>query len=174
MSKIDEYKRFETLPKETQKLITDVMLTTMDMCNELSDGYSKIVFFEDVALRVMRAEILDHINKKEWFDVLGDRTWKKHGEVTSWDGKYPIRLVNNTHWKNPDELDEFDKPLVYWTANGKAGVFKDMKCLIGGKREGTLEEHKRHWQHKCEKYNIVKWCYQDEIAPVNIKNSNEA
>lgn len=166
MSKIDELKNFESLPKETQNLITDVMLSTIDMCNELSDGYSKIVFFEDVAYRVMRAEMLDHMHRNEWFDVLGDRKWKKHDEVTSWDKKYPIQLVNNTPWKDPDELNQFDQPLVYWTANGKAGVFKDMKCLIGGTRVGSTEEHKRHWMHKCEKYNIVKWCYQSEIAPV--------
>lgn len=166
MSKIDEFKNFESLPKETQKLITDVMLSTIDMCNELSDGYSKIVFFEDMAYKVMRAEMLDHMHRNEWFDVLGDRKWKKHGEVTSWDKKYPFQLVNNTPWKDPDELDQFDQPLVYWTANGKAGVFKDMKCIIGGTRVGSPEEHKQHWMHKCEKYNIVKWCYQSEIAPV--------
>ena len=166
MSKIDEFKNFESLPKETQKLITDVMLSTIDMCNELSDGYSKIVFFEDTAYKVMRAEMLDHMHRNEWFDVLGDRKWKKHDEVTSWNKKYPVQLVNNTPWKDPDELDQFDQPLVYWTANGKAGVFKDMKCLIGGTRVGSPEEHKRHWMDKCEKYNIVKWCYQSEIAPV--------
>lgn len=160
---------YNSLPKETQSLITKVMLSTIDMCNELLSRREHIVFFEDVAYQVLRDEMLNHMLKEEWFDSFGSQTWKNSGEVTSWDGKRPVKTVNNIQWKDPDELDDYTKPIVYWTGNGKVGTFKENICLIGGKRLGTEDEHKRRWINKCEKYNIVKWCYQEEIAPLDIK-----
>lgn len=76
---------YNSLPKETQSLITKVMFSTIDMCNEILD--TKLVVFEDVAYKVMREEMLEHMINGEWFDALGSRTWKHKGEVTSWDGK---------------------------------------------------------------------------------------
>lgn len=122
MARIDAMKYYESLPKETQELITNVMFSTIDMCNELLD--TKLVYFEDVAYRVMRADMLEHMLNGEWFDALGDRTWKKHGEVTSWDGKFPIKntskkeeaaqasIAEDTS-KNPRYI-RFTKEIDYW------------------------------------------------------------
>lgn len=77
---------YDSLPKETQKLITNVMFSTIDICNEILG--TKLVAFEDVAYKVMREEMLERMINGEWFDALGSRTWKHKGEVTSWDGKH--------------------------------------------------------------------------------------
>lgn len=82
---------YNNLPEETQKFITKVMLSTIDVCNSMLDGKDAIIFFEDVAYKCMRNDILFHMLNEEWFDALGDLTWKKKGEKTSWDGKFPIK-----------------------------------------------------------------------------------
>lgn len=80
------------------------------------------------------------------------------------------RVLNKRLWKQPEQLDEFDKPVVYWTSNGKVGTFKELICRIctsgGGQRIASRQEHMRSWMGKCKKYSIVKWCYASEIAPV--------
>ena len=72
-------------------------------------------------------------------------------------------------WKHPKELnkiEDFSKPIIYWTWNGKCGVFKD-NILFFGRPEnvGTLEQHINSWLNKCEKYAIKWWQFQDEITP---------
>ena len=84
-------KFYNSQPEEIQKLITDVFFTTIDMCNEMLKGEEHIVFFEYMAYKMMLTEMLEHMENKEWFDALGDMTWKKEGEKTSWDGKFPIK-----------------------------------------------------------------------------------
>lgn len=73
-------------------------------------------------------------------------------------------------WKTPEQLnklEDFSKPILYWTFNDKCGVLKDNIIFFGGnpKNVGTLEDHIRNWKHKCEKYNIKYWQFQEEIAP---------
>lgn len=122
MSKIDGMKFYKSLSKETQELITNVMFSTIDMCNELLD--TKLVFFEDVAYRAMRGEMLDHMLKSEWFDALGDRTWKQKDEVTSWNGKISGIKKENLKSENKSETEQkpdsspryikFTKEIDYW------------------------------------------------------------
>lgn len=47
MSKIEANKYYQSLPKEQQDLIMNVMLTTMDMCSQLIE--EDIVFPESMA-----------------------------------------------------------------------------------------------------------------------------
>ena len=75
-------------------------------------------------------------------------------------------------WHHPKELtkiEDFSKPIIYWTWNNKCGVFKD-NILFFGRPEnvGTLEQHINSWLNKCEKYAIKWWQFQDEIAPAGI------
>ena len=76
-------------------------------------------------------------------------------------------------WKHPKELnkiEDFSKPIIYWTWNNKCGVFKNNIVFYGGHPEnvGTLEQHIKHWLDKCKKYNIKWWQFQDEIAPCGV------
>ena len=57
------------------------------------------------------------------------------------------------NWKEPKELKIYDKPLLCWTNNYKFITLKD-----GG-------DIKEHWKFLVEKYHILYWIYQDEIAP---------
>lgn len=82
---------YNSQPEEVQKIIENVFFTTIDMCNELLKGKHRIVAFEYMAYKIMLEEMLEHMEKGEWFDTLGDQVWKQKGEKTSWDGKFPIK-----------------------------------------------------------------------------------
>ena len=78
-------------------------------------------------------------------------------------------------WKHPKELnkiEDFSRPIIYWTRNNKCGVLKDNIVFFGGNPDniGNLEQHISSWLYKCEKYNIKWWQFQDEIAPHEIIN----
>ena len=82
-------------------------------------------------------------------------------------------------WKHPKELnkiEDFSKPIIYWTWNNKCGVFKDNITFYGRPENvGTLEQHIKRWLDKCEKYNIKWWRFQEDIAPcgiIGIANNN--
>lgn len=77
MSKIDTDKCYQSLPKEQQDLIENVMLTTMDMCSELIE--KNIVFPEYMAYRVFKFEMLNHMMEDEYFDFK-NKNWKKRHE----------------------------------------------------------------------------------------------
>ena len=73
-------------------------------------------------------------------------------------------------WKHPKELnkiEDFSKPIIYWTWNNKCNIFKDLIVFYGGKPEnvGTLEQHIDNWMWKVKKYNIKWWQFVDELAP---------
>lgn len=55
-------------------------------------------------------------------------------------------------WRGSDFFPLGNKPIVYCTANYKAGTFKTVR-------------DKRDWEWKVDKYSIVCWCYQDELLP---------
>ena len=62
-------------------------------------------------------------------------------------------------WKHPDELnkiEDFSRPVIYWTWKNKCGVLKDNIVFFGGdpKNVGTLNQHIRSWLDRCEKYDI--------------------
>lgn len=76
-------------------------------------------------------------------------------------------------WKHPKELnkiEDFSKPIIYWTWNNKCAVFKDLIVFYGGKPEnvGTLEQHIDNWMWKVKKYNIKWWIFAEEIQPMGI------
>lgn len=77
MSEIEAEKYYLSLPKEQQKLIVDVMLTTMCMCSELTD--EPIVFFETMAYKVFRLEMLSHMLENEYYDYK-EKVWKNFNE----------------------------------------------------------------------------------------------
>ena len=79
-------------------------------------------------------------------------------------------------WKHPKELntlEDFSKPIIYWTWNNKCAVFKD-NIVFYGKPEnvGTLEQHIDSWMWKVKKYNIKWWMFVDEIRPCGIFGNN--
>ena len=81
-------------------------------------------------------------------------------------------------WKHPKELikiEDFSKPIIYWTWNNKCGVFKNNILFFGGHPEnvGTLEQHINAWLDKCDKYSIKWWQFQDEIAPRGLLGFSE-
>ena len=78
-------------------------------------------------------------------------------------------------WKHPDELnkiEDFSRPVIYWTWKNKCGVLKDNIVFFGGdhKNVGDLNQHIRSWLDRCEKYDIKFWQFQDEISPCGIIN----
>ena len=80
-------------------------------------------------------------------------------------------------WKHPNKLnkiEDFSKPIIYWTWNNKCAVFKDLIVFYGGKPEnvGTLEQHIDNWMCKVKKYNIKWWMFIEEIAPCGILGNN--
>lgn len=74
MSKIKGYEYFRSLPKERQELIDNVMLSTMDMCSEMTD--QPIAFHETAAYQSLKWEMLGHMLNKEYYDH-SDKTWKR-------------------------------------------------------------------------------------------------
>ena len=74
---------YESLPKETQKLITSVFFSTIDMCSDLmtetEDKPMPIFFYEDVAYRVMKYEMLGHMLNDEMYNAKV-RQWQKGDE----------------------------------------------------------------------------------------------
>lgn len=77
MSKIDADKYYQSLPKEQQDLITNVMLVTMDMCSELLK--ENIIFPEYMAYHVFKLKMLSHMLEDEYFDFK-NKNWKKRHE----------------------------------------------------------------------------------------------
>ena len=77
MPKIEANKYYQSLPKEQQDLIMNVMLTTMDMCSQLIE--EDIVFPESMAYRAFRLEMLSHMLEDEYFDFK-NKKWKKRHE----------------------------------------------------------------------------------------------
>jgi len=79
-------------------------------------------------------------------------------------------------WKHPKELnklEDFSKPIIYWTWNNKCAVFKDNICFYGRPENvGTLEQHIDNWMWKVKKYNIKWWMFVDEIRPCGILGNN--
>ena len=77
-TKIDGYDYYKSLPKEQQELITNVMISTMDMCNELMKDEIKypIVFTESMAYNCFRDEMLGHMLNNEYYDF-NTKTWNK-------------------------------------------------------------------------------------------------
>lgn len=76
-------------------------------------------------------------------------------------------------WKHPKELnniEDFSRPIIYWTWNNKCGTFTDNVIFFGGDPNniGTLEQHIENWLQKCKKYNIKWFRFQDDIAPCGI------
>jgi len=80
-------------------------------------------------------------------------------------------------WRHPKQLnkiEDFSRPIIYWTWNNKCGVFKDNVTFYGHPDNvGTLEQHIDSWMWKCKKYNIKWWQFQDEIAPVGLLGFSE-
>ena len=74
MDKIDGGKYYKSLPEEEQNLIYNVMVTTIDMCNSLSND--PVIFTEAMAYRAFRNEMIGHMLNKEWYDPK-DKCWKK-------------------------------------------------------------------------------------------------
>ena len=75
--------------------------------------------------------------------------------------------------KHPNEMnkiEDFSRPIIYWTWKNKCGVLTDNIVFFGGNPEntGTLQQHIRSWLDKCKKYNIKWWQFQDEISPCEI------
>lgn len=68
MDKAQEY--YQSLDKDKQELIDKVMLCTIDMCNELNRNIPKahIMFPEDMAYKVFRKEMLEHLLDNEYYD----------------------------------------------------------------------------------------------------------
>lgn len=65
---------YNSLAEDEQKLIDDIMLTTMCMCSELTNV--PCVFFERVAYKIFKYEMLTHLLDNEYyFDK--DKQWKK-------------------------------------------------------------------------------------------------
>ena len=76
-------------------------------------------------------------------------------------------------WNHPKELnkiEDFSKPILYWTWNNKCGIFKDNIVFYGGnpKNIGTLEQHISNWLSKAEKFNIKWWRFVEEIEPCGL------
>ena len=79
-------------------------------------------------------------------------------------------------WKHPNKLnkiEDFSKPIIYWTWNNKCAVFKDLIVFYGKPENiGTLEQHIENWNWKVKKYNIKWWMFIEEIAPCGILANN--
>ncbi len=73
MNKIEGRKYLLSLPTETQKLIDDVMATTIDMCYEFTG--EDIGFFESAAYKAFKYEMMSHIIDNEYYDRK-DKCWK--------------------------------------------------------------------------------------------------
>lgn len=65
---------FNSLPVEQQTLIDKVLLSTIDMSNELQN--TDLIFFEDVAYRLFRYEMLEHMLNDEFYDPK-QKNWRK-------------------------------------------------------------------------------------------------
>lgn len=65
--KIDGYNYYNNLTPDQQKLIKNVMLTTIDMCNEMAG--EDIIFFEDAAIRSFMYEMLGRMINNEYYSV---------------------------------------------------------------------------------------------------------
>jgi hypothetical protein len=81
-------------------------------------------------------------------------------------------------WKHPNKLnkiEDFSKPIIYWTWNNKCAVFKNLIVFYGGNPEyvGSLEKHIENWNWKVKKYNIKWWMFVEEIAPCGIHGCDE-
>lgn len=76
MDKAQEY--YQSLDKDKQELIDKVMLCTIDMCNALNCEIPKanIRFPEDMAYRVFRKEMLEHLLDNEYYDN-NSNTWQQ-------------------------------------------------------------------------------------------------
>ena len=90
MSKIDVDKYYQSLPKEQQDLITNVMLATMDMCSELLK--ENIIFPEYMAYRVFKLKMLSHMLEDEYFDFK-----LKYVISCTADKSFPIHTTNCIH-----------------------------------------------------------------------------
>lgn len=69
---------YDSLPKEQQELIYNVMLCTMDMCSELlqNEINRPIMFLESMAYKVCMWEMLDHMSNNEYYNF-DKKTWEK-------------------------------------------------------------------------------------------------
>jgi hypothetical protein len=65
--KIDGKKHFESFDPETRKLVENVILTTMDVCNEFGDG-TPLFFYESVAYSVFCWIVMGHLKRKEFYN----------------------------------------------------------------------------------------------------------
>ena len=63
-------------------------------------------------------------------------------------------MTSIIHWKTPQELHMFDKPVVCVTNNGNIVTFKTNRG-----KEST-------WLWHVEKYNVKYWCFASEVIPV--------
>ena len=80
-------------------------------------------------------------------------------------------------WKHPNKLnkiEDFSKPIIYWTWNDKCAVFNNNIVFYAGNPDnvGTLEQHVKNWNWKVKKYNIKWWMFIEEIAPCGILGNN--
>jgi len=76
-------KYFNSLSKEEQDLITKVFLATIDVCSEIvTESLDKpvpIFFYEDVAYKVLKYEMLGHMLADELYNA-NVRAWQKGDE----------------------------------------------------------------------------------------------
>lgn len=66
-------------------------------------------------------------------------------------------------WReSQEEPSDINAPVLYCTANGKLGVFKDTKTCLGGDTSEMFSD----WKGRVRKYNIKYWVYSSEITPL--------
>ena len=88
LNKLDSFIEINSLPNKDRELYMKIMLSTLDVVNEWIDKDNEkhekvtpIVFCEAVAYKAMLAEVWTHMKNDEFYDVLGDKTWKKVHEL---------------------------------------------------------------------------------------------
>ena len=71
-------------------------------------------------------------------------------------------ITKQVKWKSSDvEPSDWNAPVLYCTANGKLGVFKNTVSYVNG---DVTKQHS-NWKWYAEKYNIRYWVYANEIIP---------
>lgn len=66
---------YKNMDEETKKLVNNIMFSTIDLINSYNPD-NPIFFYEDVAWRLFRWEMLGHMKNKEGWHV-EDKHWIK-------------------------------------------------------------------------------------------------
>jgi hypothetical protein len=71
-----------------------------------------------------------------------------------------MREVKLTLFPTEEVPSDFNKPILYITANGKMGTLKDTASFLGGDETKKFSGFER----LRDKYNIKWWCYQSDLT----------